>query len=82
VLSLRADGDALRLCLTDDGATGNGATGDSAPDGDGASNGSWAHGVGLNSIAERAAEVGGRSEAGPTPDGGRVWAELPLGVRA
>jgi len=26
--------------------------------------------------------VGGRSEAGPTADGGRVSAVLPLGVRA
>ncbi|HEU5110551.1 MAG TPA: sensor histidine kinase, partial [Micromonosporaceae bacterium] len=66
VLSLSADADALRLCLTDDGA----------PDG------TWSPGVGLDSIAERAAEVGGRSEAGPTPAGGRVYAELPLGVRA
>jgi len=71
VLSLRADGDALRLCLTDDGVAG-----------DGTPNALWAPGVGFNSIAERAAEVGGRSEAGPTPDGGRVYAELPLGVRA
>jgi two-component system, NarL family, sensor kinase len=66
VLSLRADADALRLCVTDDGA----------PDG------TWHRGVGLSSIAERAAEVGGRSEAGPTADGGRVYAVLPLGVRA
>jgi two-component system NarL family sensor kinase len=66
VLSLRADTDALRLCVTDDGP----------PDG------TWRPGVGLTSIAERAAEVGGRSEAGPTSDGGRVYAVLPLGVRA
>jgi len=98
VLSLRADGDALRLCVTDDGgalasgaagatgatgATGaSGATGATGATGDGAPNGAWAPGVGLNSIAERAAEVGGRSEAGPTADGGRVSAVLPLGVRA
>jgi len=65
VLSLRADAQTLQLCLTDDGR----------PDG------SWHAGVGLSSIAERAAEVGGRTEAGPTPDGGRVYAVLPLGVR-
>ena len=92
VLSLRADGDALRLCVTDDGATGDGATGNGSAGngatgdgsaGDGAAgDGAWDPGVGLSSIAERAAEVGGRSEAGPTPDGGRVYAELPLGVRA
>jgi len=85
-------------CVTDDGgalasgaagatgatgATGaSGATGATGATGDGAPNGAWAPGVGLNSIAERAAEVGGRSEAGPTADGGRVSAVLPLGVRA
>jgi two-component system, NarL family, sensor kinase len=66
VLSLRADGDTLRLAVTDDGAA--------EP--------AWRPGVGLRSIAERAAEVGGACEAGPTPDGGRVAAVLPLGVRA
>jgi two-component system, NarL family, sensor kinase len=64
VLSLRVDGDALWLSVTDDGA----------------SSGTWQAGVGLNSIIERAAEVGGRSEAGPTATGGRVCAVLPLGV--
>ena len=39
------------------------------------------HAVGLE-VMDAHAEVGGRSEAGPTPDGGRVYAELPLGVRA
>jgi predicted enzyme related to lactoylglutathione lyase len=33
-------------------------------------------------FAERAAELGGACEAGPTPHGGRVAAVLPLGVRA
>jgi two-component system, NarL family, sensor kinase len=66
VLSVRADADALRLCVTDDGPSG----------------GAWRPGVGLRSIAERAAEVGGRCEAGPTSEGGRVAAVLPLGVRA
>jgi signal transduction histidine kinase len=66
VLSFRVDPDVVRLCVTDDGATA----------------GSWAAGVGLNSIAERAAEVGGRSEVGPTAGGGRVYAVLPLGGSA
>jgi two-component system, NarL family, sensor kinase len=66
VLSLRVDGDVLRLSVTDDGALA----------------GSWQAGVGLDSIAERAAEVGGRSEIGPTATGGRVCAVLPLGVPA
>jgi signal transduction histidine kinase len=61
-LSVRADTGTLRLCVTDDGA----------------SNEPWRPGVGLSSIAERAAEVGGRSESGPTVDGGRVYAMLPL----
>jgi signal transduction histidine kinase len=64
VLSLRVDAGALRLSVTDDGASA----------------GSWQAGVGLDSIAERAAEVGGRSETGPTATGGRVCVVLPLGT--
>lgn len=54
----------LRLSIEDDGPT-------DAP---------WAPGVGLTSIRERAAELGGSCEAGPTGDGGRVLALLPLKV--
>jgi two-component system NarL family sensor kinase len=64
VLSLHADTEALLLCLTDDGSAES----------------AWQPGVGLRSIAERAAEVGGTSQAGPTPGGGRVSAVLPLAV--
>ncbi len=60
-----ADGaDALRLTVTDDG----GGTG------------MWTSGVGLRSIRDRVAELGGRCELGPTTAGGRVLAVLPLGV--
>jgi signal transduction histidine kinase len=38
----------------------------------------WRPGVGLVSMAERVAEVGGTLQAGPTPTGGRVQASLPL----
>jgi signal transduction histidine kinase len=38
----------------------------------------WQPGVGLQSMAERVAEVGGTLQAGPTPTGGRVQASLPL----
>jgi signal transduction histidine kinase len=38
----------------------------------------WRPGVGLVSMAERVAEVGGTLQAGPTPTGGRVQARLPL----
>lgn len=44
--------------------------------------GSWLPGVGLTSIRERAAELGGTCTAGPTLDGGRVSAILPLEVPA
>jgi signal transduction histidine kinase len=64
VVSIRADAHTLRLSVIDDGAP----------------NGAWRPGVGLRSIAERAAELGGACEAGPTPDGGRVAAQLPLGA--
>jgi signal transduction histidine kinase len=40
----------------------------------------WRPGVGLQSMAERVAEVGGTFQAGPTPAGGRVQASLPLGL--
>jgi signal transduction histidine kinase len=57
---------AVRLSIMDDGT----------PDGP------WIPGVGLTSIRERAAELGGTSTAGPTPTGGRVVAVLPLAVPA
>jgi signal transduction histidine kinase len=47
---------------------------------DGRSRGTWDPGVGLESVAERAAEVGGVVRCGPTADGGRVEASLPLPV--
>ncbi|TWF81835.1 histidine kinase [Pseudonocardia hierapolitana] len=57
--------DELRVTVTDDGAQ---------------SGTRWQPGVGLSAMAERAAEVGGRCTAGPTPDGGRVEAALPLEI--
>jgi signal transduction histidine kinase len=39
----------------------------------------WMSGVGLQGMAERAAEVGARFEAGPSGLGGRVYAAIPLG---
>jgi two-component system NarL family sensor kinase len=54
--------DALHLEITDN-ASGRGP---------------WRHGVGLRSMHERAAELGGSLTAGPTDQGGRVHALLPL----
>jgi signal transduction histidine kinase len=54
--------DALRIEITDRGAA----------------NGAWRPGVGMSSMRERAAELGGTLEAGPGPHGGRVAALLPL----
>ncbi|MEW9532888.1 sensor histidine kinase [Microbispora sp. NPDC049125] len=62
VISLRAD-HALHLEVRDDGGT-------RAP--------AWQHGVGLRSMHERAAELGGVLTAGPTDSGGHVHALLPL----
>ncbi|ALG07212.1 sensor histidine kinase [Kibdelosporangium phytohabitans] len=56
-------GDELHIQVHDDGKPG--------PDG-------WSPGVGMASMSERAAEVGGRCEARPGPDGGSVEAVLPL----
>jgi signal transduction histidine kinase len=44
-----------------------------------ANGGGWRPSTGLQSMAERAAEVGGTLQAGPTPTGGRVRVSLPLG---
>jgi signal transduction histidine kinase len=59
---------ALCLEIQDDG-TASPANGDR-----------WRPGVGLLSMAERVAEVGGTLQAGPTPTGGRVQATLPLAL--
>jgi signal transduction histidine kinase len=56
-------GDDLHIEVRDDGRSG--------PDG-------WLPGVGLASMSERAAEVGGRCDARPGPGGGHVEAVLPL----
>lgn len=38
----------------------------------------WRPGVGLSAMVERATEVGGTCTAGPSPNGGRVHASLPI----
>jgi two-component system, NarL family, sensor kinase len=58
--------DGLCLDVQDDGTA-------STANGDG-----WRPGIGLVSMAERVAEVGGTLQVGPTPGGGRVQASLPL----
>ncbi len=45
---------------------------------DGASGGAWTPGVGLTSMTERAAELGGSVRLAPGDDGGRIVAVLPL----
>lgn len=62
-LSVLVDG-ALKVSVRDDGPGGLDA---------------WDVGVGLSSIRERTAELGGHCGAGPMPaGGGLVWARLPL----
>ncbi|KRA32392.1 MULTISPECIES: sensor histidine kinase [unclassified Nocardioides] len=46
----------------------------------GRSDAAWVTGVGVSSMRERAAELGGTLEAGPTGDGGFVRAVLPLNL--
>jgi two-component system NarL family sensor kinase len=48
---------------------------------DGAVNGSWRSGVGISSMRERAAELGGRCDVGSGPDGGHVRIFLPVAAR-
>ena len=64
-ITLAVDGD-LCIEVCDDGTVSTGVQQ------------AWRPGVGLVSMAERAAEVGGTLHAGPTPTGGRVAARLPL----
>jgi signal transduction histidine kinase len=45
---------------------------------DGANHASWSPGVGLEAMRERAAEVGGFFEAGPSRRGGRVFVSIPV----
>jgi two-component system NarL family sensor kinase len=59
---LTTDDGTLKMIITDDGS----------------STAAWAPGLGLTSIQLRASEVGGAFEAGPTDQGGRVTAVLPL----
>jgi signal transduction histidine kinase len=68
VITLALDGaDALRVVVRDDGA------GPAA---------GWQPGVGITSMRERAAELGGSCRFGPDPDGGSlVTALLPLAAR-
>ena len=59
---LTTDGAGLTVTVSDDGRTTS----------------AWSPGVGLASIHTRATEVGGECEAGPTDQGGRVVAILPM----
>jgi two-component system NarL family sensor kinase len=47
---------------------------------DGAGAARWSPGVGLEAMRERAAELGGLFEAGPSRRGGRVYVSIPLSV--
>ncbi|MFE9168965.1 sensor histidine kinase [Streptomyces kebangsaanensis] len=47
-------------------------------DDDGTSAGPWPPGVGVTAMRERAAELGGSCQAGPSPGGGAVTARFPL----
>jgi signal transduction histidine kinase len=63
-VTLARDANALHVDVTDGGAG-------TEP---------WQRGVGLASMYERVAEVGGTLRAGPGPRGGEVRATLPLSV--
>ncbi len=64
-ISIRVDELSLHLAVLDDGGSGEDV---------------WVRGVGLTSMAERAAELGGTLTAGPSTGGSEVVAVLPLDV--
>ena len=66
-LRLRVD-DELVIEVIDDGHD------------DGHPGAGWSAGVGITAMRERAAELGGACEAGPSPQGGAVRARLPLAI--
>lgn len=68
---LQADDGALVIDVTDAGSS-NGAWST------GSSNGAWSTGVGIASMRERAAQLGGTLSAGVGSTGGHVHAVLPL----
>ncbi|WP_244178651.1 ATP-binding protein [Streptomyces rubellomurinus] len=84
-VTLRVTEDTMVLTVLDDGIgyredTGNGGSsgnGGGGVEGDGAA--ADGRGVGLRSMADRAAEIGGRCTVGPLPEGGgtQVLAMLP-----
>lgn len=61
-VSLTVSEDAFEIEVTDDGNTGT----------------PWRPGVGMTSMGERAAQLGGTLSAEGTPQGGRVYAVLPI----
>jgi signal transduction histidine kinase len=80
-ICVRYQGDALEVEVDDDGRGGQPAAASRASGGGVPAGGHPGHG--LTVMAERAAAVGGRLEAGPRPTGGfRVHARLPLGQGA
>jgi two-component system, NarL family, sensor kinase len=91
-VALTLDGPDLLIEISDDGAAdgavptsvgaggGDGGGGDDAgAEADAARAAGWTPGVGLISMRDRAAELGGWCQAGPGPAGGRVTASLPVG---
>lgn len=69
-----ADRAAVRLALAGDGGTLT----LEVCDGGGPSAAPWTAGVGVSSMRERAAEIGGTLTARPSPTGGHVTAVLPV----
>ena len=65
-----ADGALVVTVVDNDGQPGSGRPGSGRSP--------WRPGVGLSSMRERCEQVGGSLEAGPTAEGGRVRATLPL----
>ena len=63
-VSVTTDGSTLCLQISDNGLA--------------AESGTWSPGVGLASMAERAAELGGHCQAGPSRHGGVVTVKIPL----
>ena len=77
-LTLQQDGDLVVEIVDDGGCGGSGSADDEMATRGESRPAAWSPGVGITAMRERAAELGGACEIGPSAEGGAVRARLPL----